>query len=139
MSRSSCTTSFTPCCSILCHSYGFFQGCPCPLLDVINVLHPGAPSSSFPRYHSENARLNKITPIVSACISKESHFCFDNLVFNYSIMTLFIFIYITLLAVFNLDTRHLKLTFRQYPAIHTNYIISRCTTLQYNHNYMTRY
>ena len=28
----------------------------------------------------------------------------------------------------------LKLTFRQYPAIHTNYIISHCTTLQYNHN-----
>ena len=33
----------------------------------------------------------------------------------------------------------LKLTFTQYPAIHTNYIISHCTTLQYNHNYMTRY
>ena len=28
----------------------------------------------------------------------------------------------------------LKLTFRQYPAIHTNYILSHCTTLQYNHN-----
>ena len=28
----------------------------------------------------------------------------------------------------------LKLTFWQYPAIHTNYIISHCTTLQYNHN-----
>ena len=28
----------------------------------------------------------------------------------------------------------LKLTFRKYPAIHTNYIISHCTTLQYNHN-----
>ena len=27
----------------------------------------------------------------------------------------------------------------KYPAIHTNYIISHCTTLQYNHNYMTRY
>ena len=33
----------------------------------------------------------------------------------------------------------LKLTFRQYPAIHTNYIISHFTTLQYNHNYKTRY
>ena len=30
--------------------------------------------------------------------------------------------------------RNLKLTFMQYPAIHTNYIISHCTTLQYNHN-----
>ena len=28
----------------------------------------------------------------------------------------------------------LKLTFRRYPAIRTNYIISHCTTLQYNHN-----
>ena len=28
----------------------------------------------------------------------------------------------------------LELTFTQYPAIHTNYIISHCTTLQYNHN-----
>ena len=28
----------------------------------------------------------------------------------------------------------LKLTFRKYPAIHTNYIISHCTTLQNNHN-----
>ena len=27
-----------------------------------------------------------------------------------------------------------KLAFWQYPAIHTNYIISHCTTLQYNHN-----
>ena len=32
----------------------------------------------------------------------------------------------------------LKLTFWQYPAIHTNYTISHCTTLQYNHD-MTRY
>ena len=28
----------------------------------------------------------------------------------------------------------LKVKFRQYPSIHTNYIISHCTTLQYNHN-----
>ena len=28
----------------------------------------------------------------------------------------------------------LKLIFRKYPAIHTHYIISHCTTLQYNHN-----
>ena len=28
----------------------------------------------------------------------------------------------------------LTLIFMQYPAIHTNYIISHCTTLQYNHN-----
>ena len=28
----------------------------------------------------------------------------------------------------------LKLKFRKYPAIHTNYIISHSTTLQYNHN-----
>ena len=28
----------------------------------------------------------------------------------------------------------LKLKFSQYPSIHTNHIISHCTTLQYNHN-----
>ena len=28
VSRSSCTTSFTPCCSIFSQSYVFFQGCP---------------------------------------------------------------------------------------------------------------
>ena len=28
----------------------------------------------------------------------------------------------------------LKLTVRKYPAIHTDYIISKCTTLQHNHN-----
>ena len=28
----------------------------------------------------------------------------------------------------------LKLKFSQYPSIHTNYIISHCTTLQYIHN-----
>ena len=28
----------------------------------------------------------------------------------------------------------LKLSFRPYPAIHNNYIITHCTTLQYNHN-----
>ena len=78
VSRSSCTTSFTPCCSIFSQSYVFFQGCPCPLLDVIDVLHPGAPPSSCPRHHSENACLCKITPIVSACMSKERHFSFDN-------------------------------------------------------------
>ena len=39
--RSTCTTSFTPCCSIFCQSYVFFQGCPCPLLDGTDVLHPG--------------------------------------------------------------------------------------------------
>ena len=55
--RPSCTTSFTPCCSIFSQSYVFLQGCPCPLLDVIDVLHPGAPPSSFPRHHSENACL----------------------------------------------------------------------------------
>ena len=32
------------------------------------------------------------------------------------------------------DLQHLKLTFRKYPAIRTNYIISHSTTLQYNHN-----
>ena len=36
-----------------------------------------------------------------------------------------------------ITTYKLKLTFWQYPAIHTNYIISQCTTLQYN-NYTTR-
>ena len=28
----------------------------------------------------------------------------------------------------------LAVTFRNFPAIHTNHIISHCTTLQYNHN-----
>ena len=32
----------------------------------------------------------------------------------------------------------LKLTFMQYPAMHTNCIISHCTTLQYNHNNISR-
>ena len=79
VSRSSCTTSFHPCCSIFSQSHVFFQGCPCPFLDGIDVLHPGTPPSSFPRHHSENASLYKITLIVSACMSKESHFSFDNL------------------------------------------------------------
>ena len=35
--------------------------------------------SSFPWHHSENACLNKITPIVYACMSNETHFQFDNL------------------------------------------------------------
>ena len=35
---------------------------------------------------------------------------------------------------FKVLTQVLKLTFRQYPAIHSNYILSNCTTLQYNHN-----
>ena len=30
--------------------------------------------------------------------------------------------------------RSLKLKFRKYPSIHTNYIISHATILQYNHN-----
>ena len=80
VSRSSCTTSFPPCCSIFSPSHVFFQGCPCPFLDVINVLHPRTPPSSFPRHHSENASLYKITLIVSACMSKESNFSeIDNL------------------------------------------------------------
>ena len=33
----------------------------------------------------------------------------------------------------NAFPQQLKVTFRQYPAIHTNYIISHYTTLQYNH------
>ena len=35
---------------------------------------------------------------------------------------------------FNLALLYLKLTFGKYPAIHTNYIISHSTTLQYSHN-----
>ena len=61
------------------YSYVFFQGCPCPLLDVIDVLHPGAPPSSVPRHHSENACLYNMTLIISACMSKGIHFSFDNL------------------------------------------------------------
>ena len=33
----------------------------------------------------------------------------------------------------------LKLPFMQYPAIHTNYTIPHCTTLQDDHIHMTRY
>ena len=55
VSRSSCTTSFTPCCSIFSQSYVFFQGCHCPLLGVIDVLHHGVPlllfSGIIPRMH----------------------------------------------------------------------------------------
>ena len=36
------------CCSIFSQSYVFFQGCPCPLLDVIYLLHPGALLLLFP-------------------------------------------------------------------------------------------
>ena len=61
VSRSSCTTSFAPCCSIFSPSHVFFQGCPCPFLDVINVLHHRKPPSSFPQHHSENASLYNIT------------------------------------------------------------------------------
>ena len=32
----------------------------------------------------------------------------------------------------------LKVTFMQYPAIHTNYIISHCTTLQDDHDKVLR-
>ena len=34
----------------------------------------------------------------------------------------------------NIREDWIKLTFMQYPAIHTNYIISHCSILQYNHN-----
>ena len=68
---SSCTTSFTPCCPIIYHSYVFFQKCPCPLLDVINVLHP----SSFPWHHSENACLTRLHPLLlHACQKKAISF-----------------------------------------------------------------
>ena len=42
------------------------------------MLSTGLTSYSFPRHHYENGSLN-ITPIISACMSKESHFPFDNL------------------------------------------------------------
>ena len=31
-------------------------------------------------------------------------------------------------------TNNIKLTFGQYPVIHTNYSLSNCTNLQYNHD-----
>ena len=34
----------------------------------------------------------------------------------------------------NVRGKELKLTFRKYPSIHTNYIISHSTILQYNHD-----
>ena len=51
---------------------------------------PGAPPSSFHRHHSENTSLYKITLIVSACMSKESHFSFDNLGKEYAYSLKFI-------------------------------------------------
>ena len=64
-------------------SYAFFQGClwPYPFLDVICALHTWMPHLSFPRYHSENARVNfnKITSTVSACMCKDGHVPFSNL------------------------------------------------------------
>ena len=33
-----------------------------------------------------------------------------------------------------MNSKTLRQTFRTYPGIHTNCIISHCTTLQYNHN-----
>ena len=55
VSSTSYTTYFTPCGPGISHSYYvFFHGCPCPILDVSTVLG----------HH------NKITVIVSACISK---------------------------------------------------------------------
>ena len=37
-------------------------------------------------------------------------------------------------GVTTLESWRLKLKLRKYPSIHTNYIISHCTILQYNHN-----
>ena len=44
------TTYFTPCCPTICHYDILFQGCPWPIVDVINILHSRAPRSSFPRH-----------------------------------------------------------------------------------------
>ena len=41
-------------------------------------------------------------------------------------------------SVDRLCPNHLKLTFRKYPSIPTNYIISHSTILQYNHNILYR-
>ena len=51
----------------------------CPIIDVINALYPEALPYSFSRHHSENVSLNRITLLVSASMSKEGHFPFDNL------------------------------------------------------------
>ena len=67
------------CNPIICHSYVFFQECPCPFLNIIRVLHLAMAVSPFPRHHSENACFTKVTVIVSACMSKEGHFTFYNL------------------------------------------------------------
>ena len=45
---------------------------------------------------------------------------------------------LSVLILYNVDETRidvlLKLKFSQYSSIHTNYIITHCTTLQYNHN-----
>ena len=97
LSRHAVLSSVTPCCSIFCHAmlfyllsrhavlssvtltFSFKDVLVHFLINVISVRHPGAPPSSFPRHHSVNACINKITPIVSACMSKESHLSFDKL------------------------------------------------------------
>ena len=75
VSRSSCTTSFTPCCSVLCHSCFFFL-----MLSMYCIL--GRPlllsPASFRKCMSSQDSII-IIYIVSACMSKESHFSFNNL------------------------------------------------------------
>ena len=59
-------------------------------------------------------------------------------VYFHLLIYIYMYIYIYILEAdyvhFNWLLSKLKLTFRKYPAIHTNYIISHCTTLEYNHN-----
>ena len=67
--------SFPPCYSIFMQSVSrFLPRIPCPFLDVINVLHHRTPPSSFPRHHSENASLYKITIIVLHACPKKAIF-----------------------------------------------------------------
>ena len=79
VSRSSCTTSFRPRCSIFSPSYVFFQGSVVHflMLSMYCILErPLLPSPGIiPRMHV----FTSLQFIVSACMSKEIHFSFDNL------------------------------------------------------------
>ena len=68
------------------YKYVFFQGCPCRRLDEHYQRIASWDAPFFPpAAYSENAyklfktRLHLKYIIVSACMSKESHFSFDNL------------------------------------------------------------
>ena len=53
--------------------------------------------------------------------------------YDFLLLTLIFYFRNYMLQACILDS-YLKLKLSQYPAIHTNYMVHRCTTFQYNHN-----